>query len=57
MVGLGLGWTVLPVVQAEMGTDALTNGRVIGTRDLVVATRTGAAIDPAVQLLLGALDA
>jgi DNA-binding transcriptional LysR family regulator len=57
MVGLGLGWTVLPVVQAEMGTDALTNGRVIGSRDLVVATRSGAAIDPAVQLLLDALEA
>jgi DNA-binding transcriptional LysR family regulator len=55
MVGLGLGWTVLPVVQAEMGTDALTHGRVIGSRDLVVATRSGAAIDPAVQLLLVAL--
>ena len=57
MVGLGLGWTVLPVVQAEMGTDALSNGRVIGSRDLVVATRSGAAIDPAVQLLLTALEA
>ena len=57
MVGLGLGWTVLPVVQAEMGTDALVNGRVIGSRDLVVVTRSGAAIDPAVQLLLTALEA
>jgi len=57
MVGLGLGWTVLPVVQAEWGTDALSNGRVIGSRDLVVATRTGAATDPAVQLLLDALGA
>ena len=57
MVGLGLGWTVLPVVQAEMGTDALTNGRVIATRDLVAATRDGAATDPAVQLLLDALEA
>jgi DNA-binding transcriptional LysR family regulator len=57
MVGLGLGWTVLPVVQAEMGTDALAHGRVIGTRDLVVATRRGAATDPAVGLLLSALGA
>jgi DNA-binding transcriptional LysR family regulator len=57
MVGLGLGWTVLPVIQAEMGTDALANGRVIGTRDLVVATRRGAAADPAVELLLGSLSA
>ncbi|GJM37507.1 MAG: LysR family transcriptional regulator [Acidimicrobiales bacterium] len=52
MVGLGLGWTVLPVVQAETGTDALANGRVIASRDLVAATRTGAATDPAVALLL-----
>lgn len=57
MVGLGLGWTVLPVVQAEMGTDALTNGRVIAARTLVAATRRGAAVDPAVQLLLDALAA
>lgn len=57
MVGLGLGWTVLPVVQAEMGTDALRNGRVIARRDLVAATRAGAATDPAVQLLLTALEA
>ena len=57
MVGLGLGWTVLPVVQAEMGTDALTSGRVIGRRDLVVATRAGGAIDPAVRLLLAGLAA
>ncbi|MDG2028194.1 MAG: LysR family transcriptional regulator [Acidimicrobiales bacterium] len=57
MVGLGLGWTVLPVVQAEMGTDALANGRVITSRTLVAATRTGAATDPAVQLLLDALEA
>jgi DNA-binding transcriptional LysR family regulator len=55
MVGLGLGWTVLPVVQAEMGTDALVNGRVIGTRDLVVATRHGAATDPAAERLLDTL--
>lgn len=57
MVGIGMGWTVLPVVQAEMGTDALTNGRVIGSRDLVVATRAGGATDPAAQLLLAALGA
>lgn len=57
MVGLGLGWTVLPVVQAEMGTDALTSGRVIGTRELVTATRVGVAADPSLQLLLAALDA
>lgn len=57
MVGLGLGWTVLPVVQAESGTDALANGRIIASRVLVAASRTGAATDPAAQLLLDALEA
>ena len=56
MVGLGLGWTVLPVAQAEMGADALSNGRVIGTRALVVATRRGAVADPAVELLLTSIE-
>lgn len=55
MVALGVGWTVLPVVQAESGTDALTNGRVVASRDLVVARRDGVALDPAVDLLLAAL--
>ncbi|MEM7142328.1 MAG: LysR family transcriptional regulator [Actinomycetota bacterium] len=57
MVGLGLGWTVLPVVQAETGSDALANGRVVASRDLVAVTRSGAATDPALQLLLDALEA
>lgn len=56
MVGLGLGWTVLPVVQAEMGTDHLENGRVIARRELVTATRRGAAMAPAVRLLLDTLE-
>jgi len=55
MVGLGLGWTVLPVVQGEGHGDHLTRGRVIATRQLVVATRTGAAVDPSIDLLEGAL--
>jgi DNA-binding transcriptional LysR family regulator len=57
IVALGLGWTVLPVVQGELGTDALANGRVIGTRNLVTAIRRGASGDPAAQLLLHALSA
>lgn len=57
MVSLGLGWTVLPVVQGEVGADALANGRIIGTRNLVTATRRGASGDPAAQLLLDALSA
>lgn len=57
MVGLGLGWTVLPVIQAEQGADALVNGRVIGSRDLVAITRSGTPADPPVQLLLAALAA
>lgn len=57
MVALGLGWTVLPVIQAETGTDALANGRVIASRNLVAATRSGAATDPAIALLLSVLTA
>ncbi len=55
MVGLGLGWTVLPVVQGEGHGDQLTRGRVIATRQLVVATRIGAAADPSIELLERAL--
>lgn len=57
MVGLGLGWTVLPVVQGETGRDPLGEGRIIASRTLVTATRRGAALDPAVELLLAALAA
>ena len=55
MVALGLGWTVLPVVQAEQGDDALSGGRVIATRELVIATRVGRPLDPAAHELLDAL--
>ena len=55
MVALGLGWTVLPVAQAEVGDRPLANGRVIGRRTLVTATRAGAALDPAIASLVGGL--
>lgn len=55
MVGLGLGFTVLPVVQGEGHGPRLVRGQTIATRQLVVATRTGAAVDPAVGLLERAL--
>ena len=54
MVRLGVGWTVLPVVQGE-DAEGLPAGRVITHRRLVAATREGAAPDPAAQLLLAAL--
>lgn len=55
MVGLGLGWTVLPVVQGVGHGPDLVRGTTIGTRQLVIATRTGAAADPSVGLLERAL--
>ena len=51
MVSLGVGATALPVVQAgELGP-----GEVIAERRLVIATRRGAAGDPAVEMLTAAL--
>jgi len=55
MVGLGLGSTVLPVVQGEGHGQELVRGHTIATRQLVIATRTGSAVDPAVGLLERAL--
>lgn len=54
MVRLGLGWTVLPVVQAESAPDPLVRAldRPLLTRTLVAATRRGAVDNPlAVELL------
>ncbi len=48
MVGLGVGWTVLPVVQA--GSE-LGDGRVIASRHLCTATREGSAPPPAAVML------
>ena len=52
MVELGVGSTVLPVVQAGPGTGP---GRVIAERTLVLARRDGAAVDPAAEMLADAL--
>ena len=52
MVELGVGSTVLPVVQA--GPD-FGPGRVIAERTLVLARRDGAAVDPAAEMLAVAL--
>ena len=54
MVELGVGSTVLPVVQA--GPD-FGPGRVVAERSLVLARRDGAAIDPAAELLAAELRA
>jgi len=51
MVSLGVGATALPMVQAT----GLGPGKVIAERRLVVATRRGAAGDPAVEALRDAL--
>ena len=56
MVRLGAGWTVLPSAQAEEGHRALASGRLLTTRQLVVATRSSAVRDPAVDLLVQRLD-
>ena len=55
MVALGLGWTVLPASQADVGERPLGHGRVITRRSLVTATRQGAALDPAVASLVAVL--
>ncbi len=59
MVGMGLGWTVLPVPQAESGTNPLAPARVkpIVERHLVLARRTDTVADPAVSALGDALTA
>ena len=55
MVQLGLGWTVLPVVQAETGERPLERARVLTKRRLVAATRIGSTPDPAVVAITDAL--
>ncbi|MEM9464763.1 MAG: LysR family transcriptional regulator [Actinomycetota bacterium] len=52
MVELGVGSTVLPVVQAG---PAFGPGRVIAERTLVLARRDGTAADPAAEMLADAL--
>ena len=56
MVNLGLGWTVLPRHQAESGDRPLLPSKVLAKRTLVLAFRSNAAIDPAVQALSSMLS-
>lgn len=57
MVRLGMGWTVLPVIQAETEPNPLQRARPtpLLTRALVAATRRGAVINPLTQRLVGQL--
>ena len=55
MVRLGLGWSVLPVVQAEWGEQPLARCEILARRRLVTARRSGAAPHPAGVLLERAL--
>jgi DNA-binding transcriptional LysR family regulator len=57
MVQLGLGWTVLPVVQGETGERPLARARILTDRRLAVAVRAGSVQAPAVSLLQAALEA
>ena len=57
MVRLGLGWSVLPVAQAEWGDSPLTGCEVLARRRLVTARRRGSAAHPAGLLLEQALRA
>ena len=56
MVRLGSGWTVLPRAQAESGHRALTRGRLLTSRQLVLAARASAVRDPAVDVLVQQLS-
>jgi DNA-binding transcriptional LysR family regulator len=57
MVGLGLGWTVLPTVQAERGPSPLRRvGRApLLTRTISAVSRRGGARHPAVQTFIDEL--
>lgn len=57
MVHLGLGWTVLPVLQAEAEPNPLIRARrkPLLTRRLVVAARRGSTLDPATAELIARL--
>ncbi len=54
MVRLGMGWTVLPVIQAETGPNPLVRARPtpLLNRILVAATRRGAVTNPLVDALV-----
>ena len=57
MVRLGIGWTVLPVSQAEAGPDAMQPARTrpLAERTLVLARRAEAVADSATESLAAAL--
>lgn len=57
MVQLGVGWTVLPITQAEHGDRPLHRHRTLTTRRLVLATRSGSVRDPVADELALALAA
>ncbi len=51
MVGMGLGWTVLPRAQAEHGERPLADGIPLAERHLVLVTRTAAISHAALDAL------
>ncbi|MFK7919553.1 MAG: LysR family transcriptional regulator [Ilumatobacter sp.] len=57
MVLLGLGWTVLPRSQGESERGELTIGSELLERRLVLARRSAAVVDPAVEDLISRLFA
>lgn len=59
MVRLGLGWTVLPIVQAEAGERPLTRAEdnILFQRSLITAKRTNALPHPMADELLDRLSA
>jgi DNA-binding transcriptional LysR family regulator len=59
MVRLGVGWTVLPVIQAERGPDPLVRAvkGELARRSLVAAQRADRAPSPAADALVTALSA
>jgi len=59
MVRLGVGWTVLPVIQAERGPDPLVRAvrAVLTTRTLAAAQRADRAPTPAADALVALLSA
>ena len=56
MVTLGMGWTVLPIVQAESGPNPLGRRRALVQRELVAAVRADAIADPAVDGFMLAIE-
>jgi DNA-binding transcriptional LysR family regulator len=58
MVRLGVGWTVLPVIQAERGPDPLRRAvrGVLTTRTLAAVQRADRAPTPAADALVGFLN-